>query len=673
MKVSLNWLTDYVDVSSSAAELGELFTSIGLNCDAIDSTDTDVVFTLDVTSNRPDWLGHLGVARELAAATGAVFRTPGEQARKAVLEAQAGKEPASKLTGVRVEAPDLCPRYTARIIRGVRVGQSPEWMVQRLEALGLRSVNNVVDVTNYVMMEYSQPLHSFDLAKLDQRRIVVRRAQAGERMVSIDGTTCELTPEMLVIADARRPVAVAGIMGGLDTEVSAQTTDLLIEAAQFDPLNTRRTSRALGLLSESNYRFERGVDPVLLDEASMRACQLILQLAGGELALGVVDVWAKPFVAPVVRLRPSRATALLGYEIPASRQVDLLARLGLEPRVEGGDIICTIPSHRSDLTREADLVEEVARLYGYAAMPLSSRVTHAVEPEGLAPRVRRRAGEVLSAAGFDEAITPTFVDAQEEALLGQADPVRVMERVRKSNNAVRTTLIGSLLRLVKVNQDAGNDEVSLFEVAAVFPPGKGALPEEYVQIGLVSTGDLRDLRGAVEALVEDVGRTTLELAPGEQAGMATGASAELLVAGKPAGVIGMVAPAALGHYGLERPVCAATLRLDALMAGASKVRRYSPLPRFPAVRRDLSLILDESVTWRELSSAIAGIPQPARRNVEYVTTYRGKPVAQGKKSVTLTLTYRADDGTLRREQVDALVESLLAGLAQAFPVEVRTQ
>ena len=305
MNISLNWLTEYVDVSLPTAELGELFTRIGLNCEGITETASDIIFDLEVTSNRPDLLGHLGVARELATAIGAEFRPPQIKLPKT-------DGSVADLTSVEVLDPELCPRYTARVIRNVKIGPSPKWLVDYLEAIGMRSVNNVVDVTNFVLMEYSQPLHAFDYDKLTENRIVVRRAKKGETIVSIDETTCQLDDQMCVIADAEKPVAIAGVMGGLDTEVTEATTSLLIESAQFDQMTTRYTSRKLGIMSESNYRFERCIDSVAVDEASLRACVLICELTGGQLADGVVDVWAKPYNPPVVTLRPSRSDKLLG-------------------------------------------------------------------------------------------------------------------------------------------------------------------------------------------------------------------------------------------------------------------------------------------------------------------------------------------------------------------------
>jgi phenylalanyl-tRNA synthetase beta chain len=673
VKISLNWLTDYVDASLPSGELAEVFKHIGLPVEETISTDTDIVLDLEVTSNRPDCLGHLGVARELAAATGRPFSPP----RIGELPAS-GK--ASELTSVEVLAPELCPRYTARVIRGVKVGPSPAWMVERLEAVGMRSINNVVDATNYVLMEYSQPLHSFDYDKLEGRRIVVRRAAGGEMLVSIDGTKCELDETMLVIADARRPVAIAGVMGGLNTEVSESTVNVLIEAAQFDPLSVRRTSRKLQLMSDSNYRFERGVDPVAIDEASLRACQLIVASGGGGLAEGLVDVWAKPHVPAEVAMRPARCNSLLGIEIPAQRQERILAGLGLAPIRRGERLICTIPPYRADLSREIDLIEEVGRIHGYDKIPVGGQVTHPVVPDTLATRIRRLAGEALAMAGFDEAVTFSFVDAVEAELFGHASHVAIEKLTRKTNNVLRPTLLASLLSACKTNQDAGNDEVCLFEIAACFPAARGAgnggddkrLPDEYIELALASTDDLAELRGALETLVERLApRASLTVCPQDHPHLAPGRAATVMLDGKPIGSIGQMSDPILHHYGLERQIAAAAVRFQPLVDAAQLVRVYEPLPRQPAVRRDLSIIVDEPVTWQQLSQAIAGIDQPLRQSLAYVTTYRGKPVPSCRKSVTVALEYRAADRTLRREEVDALVEEIIAAMRKDFSAELR--
>jgi phenylalanyl-tRNA synthetase beta chain len=670
MNTSLNWLTDYLDVGAvPAAELDDVLTRIGLCCEGFEETDADVVLDVEVTSNRPDCLGHVGVARELAAAMGLELTVPDVSAVP-----QAGP-PASELTAVEVLDWDLCPRYTARVIRGVKVGPSPAWMAERLEAVGLRSVNNVVDATNYVMMECGQPLHAFDHDKLAEGRIVVRRGRDGEEMVSIDGTRCRLNDRMCVIADAERPVAIAGIMGGLDSEVGEGTANLLIESAAFDPKTTRQTARALRLMSEASYRFERGVDPAGQDWASLRACRLILDLAGGELAPGLVDAWAEPVAAGEVALRPERTRKLLGVDLSEDAQAELLGRLGLEPKLDAGRIVCTVPTYRGDLTREVDLIEEVARLHGLDNIPVHGRVTHAVRPMDTEEVARRRLREVLAAAGFDEAVTFSFHDDEELALLGFEGGVRVDPSVRRSNNLLRPGLIGSLLRAAKNNQDAGNAGVSLYELAAVFPPGSkaGGLPDEYIGLGLVTARELRELRGTLEAAADRLaGDVPLELIPADHAGLAEGAAATVRLGGVDAGVIGMVDAPLLDHYGLERPHAAANIRFGELLRHAGRTPTYQPLPKFPAVRRDLSVVVDEATTWAEVAEAVASVTQPRREDVEYVGQFRGKQVGRGRKSVTFTLVYRSPEGTLRGEEVDEMVGEVVAALGESLGGELRT-
>lgn len=667
MKISLNWLTDYVNVSMPVDELADLFTRIGFPVETIEQTDTDVVLDIEVTSNRPDLLGHQGVARELAAAAGL-------KSSQLSIKIPPIEGDVSDMTSVRVDAPDLCPRYTARVIKGVKVGPSPRWLVERLEAVGLRSINNVVDVTNYVLMEYSQPLHGFDYDKLVGGGIIVRRAKGGETMISIDQTRCVLDESMLVIADHAKPVAIAGIMGGLDTEVGDSTVNVLIEAAQFDPLTTRRTSRKLGIMSESNYRFERGIDPVELAEASMRACALITELAGGKLAKGMVDVWANPFKPARVALRPNRVKTVLGIDIPTDRQVEILSGLGLSPQPEKWRILCTIPPFRTDITREIDLIEEVARIEGYDKIPTADRITHQVKAPGVVERLRKQAAAVMSAAGFDEALTIGFVDTKAAALFGIDEPVCVDPIVRRTNNALRPTVLINLLEACKTNQNAGNGDVQLYELASVFPPAAGQkLPAEHTELAMLSMGgELRDVRGVVESLVlELVPSARVEVTSAPVAGFDESASANILLNGEIVGVLGPASTKTLNHFGIEQAVMMATVNVDALISAGGDVRRYTHVPRFPAIRRDISVIVDESTTWKQLADAIDAVPQPMRVGVDYVTTYRGKPIPPGAKSVTATLTYRSPDGTLRGEQVDEQVACVLDALKTSLDADLR--
>ena len=455
--------------------------------------------------------------------------------------------------------------------------------------------------------------------------------------------------------------------------MTAATTNILLESAQFDALATRRTSRKLGIMSDSNYRFERGIDPVGVDEASLRACQLIIQLGGGELAEGIVDAWARPHKAAQVAMRPARTNKVLGIEIPADRQANVLGRLGLSPRTEGDKIVCTIPPFRRDLSREIDLIEEVARLEGFDKIPTSGRICHAVTPRSAVEKIRQQAAAVLAAASFDEAVTISFIDAKEAELFGCPIPICADALVRKTNNALRPTVLASLLRVCKGNQDAGNADVSLYELATVFPPAGGQrLPAEHAEIGLVTTSDLAALRGAVEALVAKIApQAALEVRQAPVAGFAE-ASAQVVVNGEEIGVVGEIAPAVLDYYGLEKPIAAATVNFNTLTKLGGAVRRYQPVPRFPAIRRDLSVIVDEAVTWRQLAETIAAVDQPMRVDLDYVTTYRGKPIDAGRKSVTVTLTYRWNEGTLRSEQVDEQVAQIVAALKQLLGAQLRT-
>ncbi len=671
MKISLNWLTDYVDVSSmGVSQLVDVLMRIGFPCDETIETDSDIVLDVEVTSNRPDLLGYVGMARELATALGLEFKPPviGEPSASGKIE---------DFTSVEVLAPELCPRYTARLIRGVKIGPSPSWLIERLESAGLRGVNNVVDVTNFVLLEYSQPLHSFDYDKLTENRIVVRRAADGEVMVSIDETKCKLDSSMLVIADAARPIAVAGIMGGLGTEVDTSTANVLVESAQFDPLTTRRTSRKLQLMSESNFRFERGVDPVGVAEASLRACELIIDLAGGELVEGMVDVWAEPFQPPVVALRPERTNMLLGMDVPAERQAEILAGLGLTPKTDGDNdgkrIVCTIPPYRRDLKREVDLIEEVARMEGFETIPLGERITHSVVAVSPSQRVRRGLEHVLSAAGFDEAVTVAFVDDEEVELFGSDRIVRITTS-RRTNNALRQTVLPSLLKVLKTNQDAGNTDVSIYELANVFPPGdEEHLPAEHPELAMATMGDLRRLSGALEAVVARVAPDAkLEIHPKSAPGLDGASAGEILLDGEVAGVLGVISAKVQDHYGLEHTPAVAAIRYDSLVNKSSMTRTYKPVAKFPPVQRDLSLIVDEDVTWRQLSDEILATDQPMREAMRYVTTYRGKPIPAGRKSVTVTLTYRSSEATLRSEQVDGQVDDILSRLRGKFRAELRT-
>src|SRR5437867_2904242 len=469
MNVSLEWLEEYLPGGLAAERAAEALTHGGLPVENISRHGEDTVIDVEVTSNRGDCLSHLGVARELSALLSRELRDI--QPRAA--DQGAGPETAS-LTSVRIDAPDLCPHYTARIIRNVRIRPSPPWLARRLEAVGLRPINNVVDVTNYVMFETGQPLHAFDFDKLQGRRIVVRRTGRGEKLVSLDGRERELTTEMLVIADGARPVALAGVMGGRDSEVSDATVNILLESARFDPLSVRKTSRALALKSDSSYRFERGIDPTLPERASLRAAQLILDTAGGELARGLVVAGESGYRPKRLSLRLARLRQVLGVELPVQEVIDAFTRLRLSPVLKGDRIDVTVPSYRLDLNIEVDLVEEAARVIGYDRVPVRDEIAIRLT----APEPKQRAMEMvrstLVAGGYFEAVTFGFVgdplaadfvppDADPGAPLPRADAA-----VRKADASLRPSILPGLLEAVRRNETVGASGARLFEIGSTF-------------------------------------------------------------------------------------------------------------------------------------------------------------------------------------------------------------
>src|SRR5687768_10506135 len=505
MNTSLQWLTDFLPGAKLDAQAaGEALTNGGLPVEHFEQRgDGDVMLDVEVTSNRSDCLSHAGVARELAALLNLQFRDIDTQVAESTT-------PAASAASVRIEATNLCPHYTARVIRNVKIGPSPQWMTKRLEAVGLRSINNVVDVTNYVMFELGQPLHAFDFQRLAGGKIIVREARSGEAITGIDGHERRLTRGMLVIADAEKPVALAGVMGGLHSEVSTQTTDVLLESARFDPLSVRRTARALAMKSDSSYRFERGIDPTLPRRASLRAAQLILESAGGELLSGLAEAGAETFQPKRVTLRLERMRRLLGTEIPADEALDALRRLQLSPERSDGTITVAQPSWRQDITIEADLIEEVARIVGYERIPVRDTISIVVAPPSPEARAMEKIRTALVAGGFFEAVTFTFVSdvlvsdflSKDFAGLPRADAA-----VRKADARLRPSLLPGLLEAVRRNEANGVAGAKLFETGPAFGVDGAGKVHESRKLGLVGDDDLRATRGAVEALLErQIGR-----------------------------------------------------------------------------------------------------------------------------------------------------------------------
>jgi len=670
MKVSLNWLNDYIEIGDSVDEIAEILSNLGLPCEGIEHLDGDTVIDVEVTSNRGDCLSLLGIARELAAATGKELKTPD------VAPAESGKD-VTEFAGVEIAEPELCGRYTARIIEGVKIGPSPDWLRKRVEAVGLRTVNNVVDATNYAMMETGQPPHAFDYDKIADGKIIVRKAVAGERIVSIDGTTCELNPDMLIIADPNGPVAVAGVMGGLDTEVSEATTTILLEDAYFDPVSIRKTSRKLALPSEAAYRFERIVDIEMIDWASKRTAQLITQVAGGKVAKGVVDIYPKKPAKKDVTLRLSRLKNLLGIEIPSEEVIRILSSLNFKPQTRDGLIVCSVPSWRSDIYHEVDLIEEVARVYGYDKIPTEQKISIEVIPEDNRQKLVESIAAYLNGCGFYETINVAFVDAATAELFteeGAKEHLGVNDVSRKSANLLRQTLIGSLLTVLKTNVNAKNLPCKIFEIADTYVPAnkKGALPVEKAKLALVCDSDFRDLRGVIESLIKSIDRDAQTVfVPADLGWAETGA--QILINGKLSGVAGIVGRAVKEKLDFtDLSPCAAELDFETLLALQRSAVKVTPIPRFPAIQRDLSIIVDEKIRWADIIDAVKQKATPELENIQFVGIYRGRSIPAGKKSVTLSLRFRDEDGTLTHQTVDGFQADIVNSLNKHIAAELRT-
>jgi phenylalanyl-tRNA synthetase beta chain len=671
MKISVDWLNSCLDRPIDADEAERVLTSVGFPIDGAEPRGGDTILEVEVTSNRPDVLSHWGVAREIAAATSRGLKLP------AITAAETGA-PVQSLVSVDNQATDVCPLYTARVITGVTIGPSPRWLADRIESIGLRPVNNVVDATNFVLHETGHPLHAFDLAKLQGRRIVVRRAGAGEEFAAIDGSRHKLKSSMLVIADGQRPQAMAGIMGGRDSEVTGATTDLLLEAAVFDPLCVRSTSRALKLSSDSSYRFERLVDRGTTDTASRRAAQLILETAGGRLARGVITTGTPAAEPRRLTLRPERCRAILGIDLPTSRMLELLGVLQLEPRQVGQAIECAVPSWRRDVEREIDLIEEITRLHGFDQIPVQPAMRLVVRPVQPSVQARRAAARVLTAHGYFEAITFSNLPRKWAQPFAQGvELVELDEEKKKAEPALRPSLLPSLLACRKSNQDAGNRGVRLFEVAQTFGRRDGQYVEGRKLAMLADAPDaaeaMRLMRGTIEELGRTLGMRKMSVAPAASKPAWASAAAALTgdSNGKLIGVYGPAADTVVKLFDLQTPVVLAELDYAALIADYPPAAELRQLPRFPAIERDLSVIVDEATAWASIESLVRQAKPERMEQLEFVTVYRGKPVPAGRKSVTLRLIFRDPQRTLEHAEANAQVESVVQSLKQGLNAELR--
>jgi len=671
MIVSWNWLTDYVRLDMPVEALTDRLALAGLNHESTQDVGGDLAIDLEVTSNRPDCNSHLGVAREISV----LFEKP--RSEPVPRPAESGPRVETQ-TSVSVEAPDLCPRFTARVVSGIRVDQSPWWLRKRLETLGVRPISNVVDATNYVMFECGQPLHAYDLDRLAGRRLVVRRARKGEKLTAINNKVYELEPAMLTIADSDRPVGLAGVMGGLDTEIGAGTTNVLIEAAHFDAMTVRRTARALGLHSESSFRFERPIDPAMTEWASHRCAELILKIAGGTLHPGMIDTGAPSPQREAITLRLDQIARILGIAIDRTTGVRILQGLGLELLDETTDLLTfRPPSWRSDLEREIDLIEEVARIHGYDHIPEDRPVPLNSTSRGRRERVETEIRNQLVGLGFDEAVTFSLVDdalAVPLHTVTREPPLHADHSRRRKENALRQSLVPSLLAARAHNEAHGTPDAELFEIANVYLPRPAAtLPNEPAHLAIVSGRDFLALKGVIESLLARLhAEISMSVRPESLPLFAHGRAAELSLGNRHLGYLGEVDRARLDALELRGACSAAELDFDVVQSVANLLPRYRPLPLFPVIARDLSLVVPLSLAWSELAELVQKVAGPTLDALTYLDTFRGGSVADGWQSVHFGLRFRHPSRTLTGDEADAAVNAIVAACAARFGATLRT-
>lgn len=643
----------------------------------------DVIYDVEITPNRPDWLSHFGVAREIGVLTGKPPSLPRVSLREA-------RESITRYLSVRVEDKTNCMRFAARLIRGVKIGASPVWLQHALRSVGLRPRNNVVDVTNYVMLECGQPLHAFDYALLRGAAIVVRRTRGGE-FTTLDERTHQLPADAVMVCDAEREISIAGIMGGRNSEISEQTVDVVLESANWNPSSIRRTARALGITSDASQRFERGADPNAVPYAIDRAAQLILECAGGELMKGWIDVYPKKVRERRIPLRTERVNAVLGTSLPEKEIALMLSRLGLR-KASGtrGAPVYIVPTFRVDLEREIDLIEEVARVYGYDRIEVrtASRMELARAQGKTSPRVN--VGNALVGLGYREALCDSLVDARRAALGGRTT-VTVLNPKNSEAACLRTSLIPGLLDAVARNQSFGNTDLRLFEIGRVFWKAHNAthvIVEDFAEeerLAMVITGaalplqwgvsrrevDIFDLKGDLQMLTNmlSLDKTTFISYSTHETLAEKPVAIE--INGVYAGYFGSIRDEVLKMFGIERPVFVADIALAAV--GGKRTRRYTSLPRYPKVRRDVALVVNGDVEAGAVEQAIRRGASALLTGVELFDVYTGPNVPQGKKSLAYVLELQSQDQTLTEDQIEAEMRRIVLNVERETGAALRGQ
>lgn len=687
MRVSLDWLNDFITVKGDVNKVQHSLTMIGLEVTSILDIEDDKVMDIEVTPNRPDCLSILGIARELAAALNKPLKIPLSISKNIMKKGRGGGS-------VKIEVSNKkdCSRYIGCILKNVKLSPSPGWLVSRLNAMGVRSINNIVDITNYTLFETGQPLHAFDFDKLEGKKIIVRRAKNGEDIVTIDGVKRELDPSILVIADAKKPVAIAGIMGGKDTEIASDTKNILLESAYFEPNIIRKTQRKLGLASESSYRFERGVDPGMVLSASARAQELIREIASGRVSGKISDIGTKISVTKEILLSLDEIPRILGIEISSQKAIDFFKRLSLFAAKKGkGKVLVRTPSYRQDLERDIDLIEELARLYGYDKVPakiprFTIQKTYEEEKKE-STNLEKEAKRILSSLGMNEIVTYTLTSRFSiEALGGSFDEVIRLKNPLSSNQEfMRASLASEMLEVISWNLNRGNTLIQLFELNKVYlKRSPGAEIQEKLNlclgVGGTTSGnwkekareiDFFDLKGIMELFLTSLGIKPYAIDEGESFIFKEGMSSHIKIEGETIGAFGKVKPEIARKFDIKQNVYLAEIYLEGLLRHVNFQRRFTPLPRYPSIKRDVSMIIDDSVTSSNILEVLRQESKGLVKAIKVFDVYKGHQIQQGKKSLAYTLEYRSDEKTLKDEEVGQIHKNIQEVLVKKLGAEIR--
>lgn len=679
MKISLDWLKEYVDINLSLPRLIEKLNMIGLLVEDWKEQGEDVILDIETYANRPDTLGHLGVAREVAAA----LRSKMKKQSWPVVE---GEEKTSEIVDIQIRDEDLCPRYCGLVLREIKVGPSPEWLQKRLQAMGSKTVNNVVDVTNYVLFSTAHPIHAFDFGKIGGNKVIIRTANKAESLRTLEEKDLSLSPEMLVIADEQRPLALAGIIGGEESSVTESTRDVFIESAYFDPISVRTTAKKAGLSTEASYRFERGADISFPPSAALMAASLLTQM-GAKVTQGVMDVYPKPKKSKTVILRNHRVSELIGVEIKKELIPQTLSSLDFEVEEQTEAIWQVgIPSFRVDVGREADLIEEIARFYGYEKIPAHIPPLRELEPVmDLNRKKIEKLRQILFHQGFDEFVNFGFFDPDKESLFKPLrKPIPIRNPVSAKASRLRTSVIPGLLENVVWNTNRGAESVHAFEMGHIYYWEKDKTKER-LSLAIVSTGylgyphwqgrrenaDFYHLKGTCEVLMAHLRYRPFSFQEEDHPYFQEGFSLALRFRGKTIGYLGLLKGEILDSYSLEKEVWATEMDLAALFEKQPESFLYSPVAKYPSVTRDVSFIADRNISYQDIKEEVEKLSIPYLEKFDLYDLFSGSSIPKGKISLSLRFIYFHPQRTLLAEEVDKFQQKIVRFLMKRFNFQLR--